>query len=128
MPKVTFKYNIKKDARSWVTFAKRKRKIYGLGNRLDFIPPELLKKIRKRNRKSAESLVFYHLMSHPKKRIRRLFIKEQLKTVESLWRKIENKFFQRLEKITQKPIFTENFKCYLTSGFMCPYSEKENWF
>ena len=128
MPKVSFYYDFKRDAWSWIVFARRKSKIYGLENRLDFIPSELLKKIRGKNKKSAEKLVYYHLINNPKNKIRRMVIEKEMDALKNIWRKLESRFFKRLEKITQKPIFTSNFRCYFTSGFMCPYNEKENWF
>lgn len=129
MPKITFHYDFKRDAWSWVLIAKDKE-CWGLDwrNQVAFISNELLEKIIKKSRKSAESLVCRHLISHPKKQIRQLVIKKELWILEKTWREIERKFFKRLEKITQKPTFTDNFKCYFTSGFMCPYNEKGNWF
>jgi len=128
MPKVIFRYDLKKDAWAWVVFARRKSKIYGLKNRLNFIPPELLKKIRGKKKKSAEKLVHDYLINNPKKKIRRIVIEKEKDVLRNIWRELENRFFKKLEKITQKPIFTSNFKCYFTTGFMCPYNEKENWF
>jgi len=128
MPKVIFRYDFEKDAWAWAAFAKRKSKIYGLKNRLDFIPPELLKKIRGKNKKSAEKLVYDYLVNNSKKKIRKIVIEKEKDVLRDIWRELENKFFKRLEKITQKPIFASNFRCYFTTGFMCPYDEKENWF
>ncbi len=130
MSKVTFYYDFEKDAWSWVLIAKKRRKCWGIDWRkqVNFIPEKLLDKILKKDRKTAESLVYNHLISHSKKKIRQLIIKEELKALEKSWRKIEKNFFKRLEKITQKPIFINHFKCYFTSGFMCPYNDKENWF
>ena len=128
MPKVIFRYDFKKDAWSWVVFARRKSKIYGLKNRLDFIHFKLLKKIKNKNKKSAEKLVYDYLINNPKKKIRKIVIRQEMSVLRDIWRKLENKFLKRLEKITQKPIFTSNFRCYFTTGFMCPYNEKENWF
>lgn len=129
MPKVTFHYNFKKDAWSWVLIVKD-RKLWGINwkDQVAFIPSKLLKQVIKKDRKTAEFLVCQYLISHPKKQIRQLIIKEELKAIESSWKKIEKKFFKRLEVITQQPIFTNHFRCYFTSGFMCPYNEKENWF
>ena len=129
MPKVNFYYNFKKDAWSWVSIA-QDRELWGLSwkRQVDFIPDNLLSKIVKRGKKTAESLVYNHLISHPKRKLRQLIIEEEMQALEESWRKIENKFFKRLEKITQKPNFADSFKCYFSSGFMCPYNEKEKWF
>jgi len=129
MPRVIFHYDFKNDAWSWVLIAKD-RQCWGLDwkSQVAFMPDDLLNKIIKRSKKSAESLVYNYLISHPKKQLRQLIIKEELWALEKSWRKIEKKFFKRLKKVSQKPIFTKHFKCYFTSGFMCPYNEKENWF
>ena len=106
------------------------RECWGLDwkDQVAFMPDDLLDKILKSGIKSAESLVYNYLISHSKKTLRQLVIKEELQALERSWTKIESKFFSRLEKITRKPIFSNYFKCYFTSGFMCPDSEKENWF
>ena len=73
-------------------------------------------------------LTYKYLISNPKRTMYRLVINKQLTAVEEIWRKIENKYFKRLAKVTQKPIFWDNFKCYLTTGTMCPYNPKEKLF
>lgn len=130
MPKVKFKYDYKKDAWAWVLIAKGKQNRWGRDweQEVKFIPQHLLVKILKQNRKSAEVLVYKYIFSNPKEKIYQLVIKEQLKAVENIWRKIEKEYFKRLVKITQKPIFWDNFKCYLTTGIMCPYNTKEKSF
>jgi len=129
MSKVKFQYDFKKDAWSWVLMAKI-QEVWGLNwkDQVAFIPDELLRKITKRRREPAESLVYNYLISHPKKKIRQLVIKEELSGLEKSWRKIESKFFRRLKKIIGKPVFAREFKCYLTTGFMCPYDPEDNSF
>lgn len=84
--------------------------------------------IIRKNQKAAESLVYQYLTSHPKKTIRQSIIKEHLLSLEKVWRKIEKRFFMKLEKIIGKPIFPKEFKCYSTTGFMCPYDPRDNSF
>jgi len=128
MAKIIFQYDFKKDASIWVYFGRRRKKLYGFKAKVDFIPPELLKQIRKTNKESAEKIIYNYLINHPKKQIRHLIINQELKSLQETWRKIENKFFRKLEKITQRPIFTDKFKAYFTFANMFPYDEKENWF
>jgi len=130
MAKVTFHYDYKKDAWSWVLIAKDKKNLWGLNwkQQVSFIPESLLKQILRSNKKVAESLVQNYLKTRPKKNIRRIIMKEQLICIEKVWRKIEKIFLKRLEKITQKPIFAKKIKCYPTTGFMCPYDQKNNFF
>jgi len=132
MPKVKFCYNFKKDTWSWVLIAKSQRRLKELKKNwrkeIEFIPKKLLNLIIKKNRKAAESLVYNHLVSHSQRSIRQLIIKEQLLFLEKIWRRIEKEFFKRLKKISGKPIFLKEFKCYLTTGFMCPYDSRDNSF
>jgi len=130
MPKVNFKYDYKKDAWSWVLIAKGKQDKWGMTpqQRIGFIPQDLLGKILAHDRKSAELLVLKYLASNPKRKMYRLVINQQLKAVEAIWRKVEVKYFKRLAKITQKPILWNHFRCYVTTGMMCPYSPKEKLF
>jgi len=130
MPKVKFYYDYKKDAWSWVFIVKDKCSFWGLDKKqqMIFIPDDLLKQIKRKNRRDAEKIVLNFLQNHPKKEIRQKTIKEQIKAVEAVWTSIENKFLSRLAEITQTPEYFPTFKCYMTTGFICPYNEKERWF
>src|SRR4030042_5295218 len=124
MPKVKFNYNIKKDAWSWVLIAKDKN-LWGLDwkNEIAHIPKELLSKILKLNFTRAVKITEEYIKSSPQKEYKALIIKNEITILEESWRDVEKKYFRMLAEITQKPIFAENFGCYWTSGFMCPYNE-----
>lgn len=130
MSKVNFKYDYKKDAWSWVVVAKDNRDKWGMDwkRKVNFIPQHLLDKILKNDYKKAENLVAKYIVSNPKKKIYQIVIKEQLKAVENIWGKIEKEYFKRLAKVTQKPIYWNNFKCYLTTGQMCPFNTEQKLF
>jgi hypothetical protein len=130
MPKVNFKYDYKKDAWSWVFITQDQRNKWGYAweKRVVSIPKDIQDKILKKSRKSAELLVYKYLMFNRRRQIFQLTINQQIKAVGVIWRRIEKRFFKRLEKITQKPIFWNNFGCYLTTGNTCPYNPKEKWF
>ena len=131
MPKVTFKYNIKKDAWSWVLIAKNKNhNSFGLNWReqVVHIPDELLTKILKLDFPKAQDVTEKYLKIHAKREYREVVIKENLSAIRNVWGKTERRFFNTLSNITQLPIYTKKFGCFLTTGFMCPYSQKENWF
>lgn len=129
MSKLTFKYDIKKDAWSWVLIAKSKD-IFGLDGRYELahIPENLLSKIRKLSFLRAQTIVKNHLENHPRRKYRELMIKEEISGLSHVWKKVENNYFKILSEIIQKPIYTENFGCFFTTGFMCPYNPEENWF
>jgi hypothetical protein len=130
MSKVSFKYDVKKDAWAWVLIAKDQQDKWGVDwkKKVNFIPQHFLDKILKNDRKKAEILVAKYIASNPKKKIYQLVIKEQLGAVENIWRKIEKEYFKRLVKITQKPIYWNNFTCYLTTGQMCPFNTEQKMF
>lgn len=131
MAKVNFEYNLKKDAASWVLIAKGKKKdFWGLNKReqTEHISSELLKKIQKLSRQKAEKLIADKIGSDNKKKLKDALIKEQIKALKKSWNLVEKKYFQRLSQVTQKPIFLNKFNCFITTGFMAPYNEKENWF
>lgn len=131
MPEVIFKYNIKKDAWSWVLITKDQDKnMFGLDwkKQVVFIPEDLLSKILKLDFQKAQKLTEKYLEEHPKRKSRELIINQGLAGLKNIWSNVEKDFFNILSSITQQPICRDSFKCYFTTGFMCPYSEKENWF
>lgn len=129
MSKVKFAYNIKRDAWSWVVIAKDKN-LWGLDwkNEIAHIPDELLSKILNSNFLHAVKLTEDYIKKNPKRKYKKLIINEEINSLEKSWKTVEKKYFQILSKITKKPIFSKQFRCFWTTGFMCPYNEKENWF
>jgi len=129
MLKVNFDYNIKKDAWSWVLIAKSKN-LWGLEVR-DQIPQisdELLRKIKKASFSRAQKIVEDNIKKEARKKHKNRVMYLEMQALEKSWRIVEKKYFKTLSKVTQKPIFRNNFSCYFTTGFVCPYDEKENWF
>ena len=128
MPKVKFGYNLSKDAWSWVEIAKDKN-LWGLDwkNEIAHIPEELLAKILKSSFLSAVKITEAYIKNSPQKAYKAEVIKNEIDALEKSWRPVEKKYFKILADIMQRPIFTENFGCFITSGFMCPYNENENW-
>lgn len=129
MTKVLFDYNIKNDAWSWVLIAKDKD-LWGLDwrDQVAHIPEELLVKIKKSSFSRAEKLVEQHIKKDPLKSFKNKILFSEMQVLEQTWKSVENKYFKILSDLTKQPIFTKQFKCYFTTGLMCPYNEKENWF
>jgi len=123
-PRVIFDINIRRDAWNYYCAANSNSK-WGY----DFskiIRPEIVKKVRGKKWERAKDYLFKMLKrsySLDKKRMN-----ENLKSIKSSWKKAENKYFQKLEKITRKKIYTKTFHCYITTIGRCPYNQKENWF
>jgi len=129
MLKVKFNYNTNKDAWSWVVIAKDKN-LWGLDwrSQIAHIPKELLSKILKSNFSRAVKLTEEYIKNSPKRKYKEILIKSEISSLEKSWGTIEKKYFKILADIMQKSIFSENFGCFWTTGFMCPYNQKENWF
>lgn len=92
------------------------------------IPDELLEKIEKAGFSRAQKIVEEYIEKNPKKKFENKVMHLEMQALEKSWRAVEKKYFEILSRITQKPIFKDNFRCYFTTGLMCPYNEKENWF
>ncbi len=129
MTKVKFDYNLNKDAWSWVLIAKDKN-MWGLNWREQIaqIPDELLEKIEKASFFRAQKIVEDYIKNNPKKDYKNKVMRFEMQALEKSWRLVEKKYFKALKLIMKKPIFKEKFSCYFTTGFVCPYNEKESWF
>jgi hypothetical protein len=129
MAKINFNYDINKDSWSWVAIAKDKN-LWGLDwrNEIAHIPDNLLNKILNFNFKKAETVTKQYIEKNSRTKYKNEIIKIQIVALQKAWKIVEKKYFQDLESLLQKPIYLENFGCYFTTGLMCPYNEKENWF
>ena len=123
-PKVIFKINLYRDAWNYYCAANSNPK-WGY----DFskiIKPEIVKKVRRKKWEKTRNYLYKMLRkgySIDKKKMN-----SNLKSIKSSWKKVEEKYFQKLEKITKKKIYTNKFHCYITTIGRCPYNQKENWF
>jgi len=126
MPKVIFKYDIKKDAWSWVLIAKHKN-CWGLNwhSQVEHIPDGLLNKILKLSFKKAQVLVEEYIKNSPKKGYRGLIIKKETSALNNVWQKTEKKFFNILSDITQQPIYKNKFQCFLPPDLCVPITKKK---
>lgn len=129
MVKVNFDYNLPKDAWSWVLIAKD-RDMMGLNwrDQIAQISNELLVKIEKVSFSRAQKIVETYIENDSKKEYKNKVMYAEMQALEKSWRLIEKRYFEILSGITQNPILTEKLSCYFTTGFMCPYNEKESWF
>lgn len=129
MPKINFNYNLKKDAWSWVLIAKDKN-LWGLNwrDQIAHISDDLLKKIKGTNFSHAQKIVEEYIQKDVRKKYKNKLMFSEMQILGKSWKIVEKKYFKILSKIMQKPIFADKFSCYFTTGLMCPYNEKENWF
>ena len=131
MPNIDFYYSIEKDAENWIDRIFNQENITFISQKdiVDKYPKNLLDKVRAvNNYKEAKQIVISFLKNDAINSNKAFVIEEELRALRSSWEIRENNFFMALEKVLEKPIYTENFSGYLTTFFKCPYSEKENWF
>ena len=129
MAKVKFDYNLNKDAWSWVLIVKD-RDMWGLNwrDQIAQISDELLEKIEKASFSRAQKIVENYIEKCSKKEYINKVMYSEMQALKKSWRIVEKKYFKILSKIMQRPIFRDKFSCYFTTGFVCPYNDKENWF
>lgn len=128
MSHILFEYSTEKDAENWIS------RLYD--QEINFAPKEeilakypqgLLDKLKRASsRQKAFKIACDYLKSRGQQKLP--LIEEELKALKNSWKLREDDFFEILEKLLKKPIYTDNFKGYLTTFFRCPYSEEENWF
>lgn len=124
MAKVDFVFDIEKDAFNYWETANSNSK-WGR----DFtknINPELIEKLKGKNFQEVKDFLLNmlqkgYLMDKDKN-------EKKAKEIKFLWGQIQDKYFQKLQSLTSKKIFTENFKCIFTTIGRCPYNIKENSF
>ena len=126
MPKVIFRYNLKGDVWNWVRIL-RHPKHWGTEANTSFCPVDLQKKITKLGQEKAEQAVSDYLKPRIEKDLGKE-INQYIKIYSALWNKINNKFFARLKKITQKPICAKEFVADITTASRCPYFEGHHSF
>lgn len=124
MPKVIFKIDIERDAKNYYDTANFESRWVNDFTRT--IRPEILEKLRGKKWEDVKNSIISMLRRRYSKD--REEIKEKLRNFEKAWKKIEAKYFKKLERITQHKIYAEEFICYITTIGRCPYRPKENWF
>ena len=108
MAKLSFNYNLKKDAWSWVLIAKDKN-LWGLNwrNQIAQISDELLADIEKASFSKALDVVEEHIKKDPDREYKSKVMDAEMQALGKSWRLIEKKYFKILSGIMQKPIFTD---------------------
>ena len=131
MSHINFYYSIDKDAENWIDRIFNQENITFISQKdtIDKYPKNLLNRIQAvNNYEEAKQIVIDFLKNDAVNSNKAFVIEEELKALKASWGARGNHFFAALEKILEKPIYTENFSGYITTFFKCPYSEKENWF
>ena len=135
--KIKIEYNLNKDAYNYarlVVFFNS----YGSRKTLDDIPEKLQKKIKDLYKKhllphselirASSHETFEPIIDYLKKSFGTKKLEQISKNIEIPWVKIEEKYFQQLSTLLQKPIYQADYTCYLTTLHSCPFFVEENWF
>lgn len=128
---IKFLYNINKDTQNWVTTVKDTKPSWGInyGEETKMVPKNLKIKILKTNRKKAIKLVENYFENQSYFKFKKEIIFSEIKAIKKIWGKKEKEFFNILERITKKPLFSSSFTAYFTTMFICPYDKKHyKWF
>ncbi len=123
-PKVIFKFNKKLDAENYFIAANSNPK-WG-GNFTKTLRPEVLKMLRGKKWEEIEKPLMNMLNQGYSKD--KTFMKNKLNEISYKWKKVETKYFVKLEKVTKHKIFRKIFPSYITTIGRCPYSVKYSWF
>jgi hypothetical protein len=129
MPKIKFKIDFKEDARNWVRIINAKKNKFGnsYGYMIGRIEKDLLKKIKEASsREKAEKVVFDYLKKESDNFVPEM--KAVQKMLEFYLQEKGDDLFKLIEKITEKPMYTDTFNATFTLMSSCPYNSKTNWF
>jgi len=124
MPKVTFKFDIVKDSKTYYD-AVNKGNAWGY----DFsnsVKPEVKNMLKGKSWDKVKVKLGDMLKKGYKEKE-----KEQnslAKKIEGGWRKVEKRYFTKLEKVTKRKIYHENFTAFFVTIGRCPYYPKEHGF
>jgi len=137
MSSIKFEYNLKKDAYNYLRIILFRR-LFGTSRSLGLIPDNLKEKVQKiyethpishsRILEVSDYPAYDLIIEYLKIESVNMPIEDHLKILKKMWPRIEREYFKILSDVLQKPIYTANYKCYLTTLFNCPVYEKESWF
>ena len=123
MAKVNFKIDIEKDAWNYWRRANSGTSYgYDFKKKLD---PKIIKKLKCKEFEEVKKEIVIFLKE---KFYNSREINKKIKIIRNNWKKVEKKYFDKLEKITKHEIYTNKFTCYITTLGRCPYNPQENWF
>lgn len=129
-PQVMFPdYSIEKDAWAWTVIVKSDH-LWGLNRReqSSHIPDALFFQMLKSSFPKAQKLAENYLKTCSLAKDWERIIESQREALEKVWRPVEQKYFKTIEAIMERPMYTDRFYCYITSGYMCPYDVEADMF
>ena len=122
MPKVIFKFDREKDLHNIWETCNVPSKWY---DHSKWVSPSIIEICK--NKKFSQCKK--ELSEYRKKMYDSGFLEISAELLQKAWNKINDEYFKRLEKMMNKPIFTKEFKCYITTMTRSPYDlEEHKWF
>jgi len=122
MPKVVFKFDKEKDlwnnwfAINFISELEKGRKF----NNISYLD-KIVK--GKKFEECKDEIEIFHKKIHDS-----FLIDETIKSFQSVWNKINDEFFKRLDKMTKNKFPFEKVTSYLTTQSLCPYDYKKGSF
>ncbi len=120
MPIINIKLNIKKDAWNWWHACNSIS--HGVNWKLK-VEKELRDKVYKKNEKEAFDFLIPYLEDYYKNRK----IEGYIQKIQEGFLKRQNKIFEIMEKVSNRPIYRDNFTCFITSFPRFPYNYKKGY-
>lgn len=120
MPKIKIKLNIEKDAWNWWHACNKIS--HGVDWKMN-IEPSIRNKITGKTQKEA----YLFLLPYLKEKYQNLEIKKYIKDLQNEVDQNQGKIFERMEKVTNRPIYRNEFICFLTSFPRFPYDYEKGY-
>lgn len=122
MPKVIFEFDKEKDLRNLWETCNIPSKWY---DHSKWISPSILEICKNKEFSECKKKLY----EYRKDMYDSGFLEIFAESLQKAWNKINDEYFKRLEKIMKKPVFSKEFKCYITTATRSPYNlEKHKWF
>lgn len=130
MPSVCYKYDIDRD--KWnVLRVLTKKAVFGAEDTKRTVAGlsiEIKTKVCKKSNKKAKGYIVEKYLKDQHK-TKELLINERIHDFSTNWNKINDQYFEKLEKILNINIPESNtYTGYLTSAGSCPFNAKKSWF
>jgi len=123
MPCVVFETNLEEDVKNTtetVNFSIG-GKNFGAG-----VEKEIVDIVKNSTKEEATAIVTRKMSEYYEKN--KEIIRLKIKEFEKEWNPTNDRFFERLEKITGKSVCSQKFTACITTAGRCPYNPKKFWF
>lgn len=121
MPKILIKFDLKKDAWNWWDACNTKS--WGVDWKENISDKKLLPHIVGKSQTKA----FKFLLPYLENLYKEIDIDKYIKEIQTGFNKVQAKLFQRMKKVTDRPIYIDTITCWLTSFYRFPYDYEKGY-